>query len=326
MLVPRMQCPVPSSRRIAALALVIGALVAVSPAARAIYVPPIPYSEDPAWLNASTVRFESNFPSWETVVTYVVEADGSGLRPASDTEAHQAPMNPPTGEQLEFGSTKATTSPLYLVVGGHRRLIEASAFIEVKPVLSPDGRTAVFAAWVGQHNADSIALYAVPVDGSSDPRRLTPTSCTGASGGPLQGGCFDGTDGPDRVVGTKYGDLIIAGSGDDTIRAGDGQNRVESQWGNDDIRTGAGVDLIMAGAGNDAIRTGAKRDTIYTGPGRDQVFGGRGADVVFANDGDRDIVDCGLGDDRARVDRFDATRSCEHVTVMRPETDPRPPA
>jgi len=33
--------------------------------------------------------------------------------------------------------------------------------------------------------------------------------------------CLDGTDGPDKLVGTKYGDLVIAGSGEDTIRVED---------------------------------------------------------------------------------------------------------
>jgi hypothetical protein len=313
-------------RLIAVLAFVACALVAVA-AADGIYVPPIPNSEAPAWLDDATIRFKSNFEAYQTNnfqrVTYVMAADGRAIRRATEAEADRAPASPPDGQGLQFGAG-SLGAPLFLVdAQGHRRLIQASAYKPAGAALAPDGRTAVFAEWVGQHNADSVALYAVPTDGSSEPRRLTPTSCTLSKGvGPLGGICFDGTDGPDRIVGNKYGDLVIAGSGDDTIRAGDGMNWIESQWGNDDIRTGSGVDFVGAGAGDDVIRTRGGRDFIYAGPGRDHVFAGAGPDIVVANDGERDVIDCGPGDDRARVDRLDVTRNCEHITVAPPRADP----
>jgi hypothetical protein len=43
-------------------------------------------------------------------------------------------------------------------------------------------------------------------------------------------------------------------------------------------------------------------DYINLGPGRDRVFAGAGPHAVVANDGQRDLIDCGSGDDRARVD------------------------
>lgn len=312
------------------LAFVACALVAVA-AARGIYVPPIPDSEDPAWLDGGTIRFSSNV-DYQTGAfgggIYVMAADGSGARKATDAEADQAPAPPPTGERLEFGSppsSQEAEAALFLVAQGHRRLLEASVYKRAGAALSPDGRTAVFAEWVGEHNADAITLYSVPTDRSSEPRRLTPTSCTHGifvGGGPFYGTCLDGTDGPDRLVGTRGGDLVIGGSGDDTIHAGDGMNWIESQWGNDDIRSGPGVDSVWAGVGNDAIRTGAARDTIFAGPGHDIVFAGTGPDVVIANDGERDVIYCGPGDDRARTDRIDVTHSCEHVYVALPKPDP----
>jgi hypothetical protein len=326
-------------RPVVFLALAGCALVAAA-IALAIYTPPIPDSEAPAWLDDTTIRFQSNFETKDSgLLPYVIAADGSAVRPATDAEAHQAPTNPPVGERLEFGSSGFFDAPLFLVDGqGHRGLIEALAYKPAGTALSPDGSTAVFAEWVGQHNAASVVLYAVATDGSSAPRRLTPTSCaeplwrgapigggTGRSlGGPLGGICFEGTDGPDKVVGSKRGDLVISGSGDDTIRAGDGQNVIQSQWGNDDIETGSGVDTVWAGDGNDLVRTGGGRDWILPGPGRDHVFAGAGPDIVIANDGEQDVIDCGPGDDRARVDRFDVTLNCEHVSVAPPAAGPQP--
>lgn len=178
-------------------------------------------------------------------------------------------------------------APLFLVdAQGHRRLLKASAYVSAGAALSPDAHTAVFAEWLGEHNAESVTLYAVPTDGSSEPRRLTPTSCTLLIyGGPLGGGCLDGTDGPDALVGTKWGDLVIAGSGGDTIRAGDGQNVIQSQWGNDDVRAGSGFDTVWAGAGDDVVRTGGARDLIRPGSGRNRAFAGAGPDIVVSNDG-----------------------------------------
>ena len=66
----------------------------------------------------------------------------------------------------------------------------------------------------------------------------------------------------------------------------------------------------------DVIRTGAGEDSIFPGPGRDVVGAGRDPDHVIANDGERDVIDCGPGDDRARADRVDVVRNCEHVTVV----------
>jgi hypothetical protein len=190
--------------------------------------------------------------------------------------------------------------------------------------LSPDAKTVVYAQLVGWTYSDGYTLYAAPVDGSSQPVRLTPTSCTlsPSTRSALQGRCLDGTDGLDRIVGTRGGDVIIAGSGADVIRAGDGENVIEAQWGDDDIRSGSGPDLIWGGDGNDTIRSGAGSDSIDPGPGRDTVYAGTGADHVIANDGQRDVIDCGPGDDSARVDRVDVVRNCEHVTVAGKQTEP----
>ena len=55
------------------------------------------------------------------------------------------------------------------------------------------------------------------------------------------------------------------------------------------------------------------------GPGRNRLRGGRGNDRLSAANGKRDLVNCGAGRDRARVDAFDLVRGCERVrrTVTR---------
>jgi sugar lactone lactonase YvrE len=175
--------------------------------------------------------------------------------------------------------------------------------------VSPDGTQLAFTASFSAPHVYGSALYVAVLGGlDQDVRRISPDICSVR-------GCPD-TDGPDSLVGTKAGDLIIGGAGNDGVRAGDGQNVVYGQWGDDTILTGSYVDTVYGGGGNDVIRTGAGEDFITPGPGRDVVDAGRGPDHVIANDGERDVIDCGPGDDRARVDRIDVVGSCEHVTVV----------
>jgi hypothetical protein len=96
-----------------------------------------------------------------------------------------------------------------------------------------------------------------------------------------------GTDFPDTLVGTRAGEEICARAGADTVHARGGADVVDGGW---------------------------HADTLHGGAGRDRLIGGRGDDTILARDGERDTVECGLGDDRAVVDRKDRVlRGCEHV-------------
>ena len=190
--------------------------------------------------------------------------------------------------------------------GTHARRVVTGASSLGGLAVSPDGTQIAFTADYSAPYVHGSTLYVASLLGlDKDVRRVSPDACAG--------GCS--TDGPDRIVGTKAGDLVIAGAGDDVIHAGDGQNVAYGQWGNDTILSGSYVDTVYGGGGNDVIRTGAGEDTIFPGPGRDVVDAGRGPDHVIANDGERDVIDCGPGADRARVDKLDVVRDCEHVTV-----------
>ena len=267
-----------------ALLSICGGLMVIGLAGAGVPYVNYPTSLDPVWLSNVLIRFQTNLDTQTTTFEpYVVAPDGTGLRAATLAEAAALP---------------ASSTPT-----------------------SPDRLTTVIPDVVGVTYAIGTTLYATPTDGSHEPTRLTPTPCTihpQYAGDGLRGRCLDGSDAPDLLVGTVRGDVIIGGSGADTIRAGDGQNAIEAQWGDDDIRAGAGPDFVNAGEGNDTIRTGAGSDRITPGPGNDIVYAGRGADHIIANDGDRDVIDCGPGDDRVRADKIDVLQNCEHLHIAPP--------
>ncbi|MFN8151173.1 MAG: PQQ-dependent sugar dehydrogenase [Solirubrobacterales bacterium] len=131
------------------------------------------------------------------------------------------------------------------------------------------------------------------VDGS-------PTDCTAFGGEPPVDpsiACsrrLEGTDGKDR------------------LRGGQGGDRVLGKGGNDKLTGGPGDDCVIGGRG---------RDKVTGGRGNDLMRGGAGGDVMHAggDGGERDRVLCGGGRDVAVVDRYDRTRGCERVRVVKPK-------
>ena len=105
-----------------------------------------------------------------------------------------------------------------------------------------------------------------------------------------------------HIVGTSKGEYLAGGGHDDTIFG---------MGGNDTLLGGAGDDMIDGGNGNDIITGGS---------GADNLTGGAGSDTIYANDGERDIVDCGTGNDRAVVDAVDKVTNCEVVTTSSPSS------
>jgi Ca2+-binding RTX toxin-like protein len=112
-----------------------------------------------------------------------------------------------------------------------------------------------------------------------------------------------------RIVGTSRADYL-AGSGFDDVILGMGGN-----------------DTLLGGMGDDRIDGGPGNDVITGGPGADVLVGGDGSDTIYAADGERDIVDCGNGNDRAIVDAVDVVKNCESVQVgsSTPGTSPTTP-
>ncbi len=104
-----------------------------------------------------------------------------------------------------------------------------------------------------------------------------------------------GTPRSDRLRGTRFYELICARDGADRVSAKDGGDEIDGARGNDKLHGDAGDDRISGGLGADLI------------------YGDAGRDRLEAVDGRKDILDCGIGVDRATVDDRDTARRCETV-------------
>jgi Ca2+-binding RTX toxin-like protein len=168
-------------------------------------------------------------------------------------------------------------------------------------------------------------------DGGGSPPPANPRAC---------GARKSGTRGADRLFGTGAGDLLMAGRGNDLLRGGGGadclrgergNDRLEGGDGNDKLFGGPNWDKLSGGAGNDQlsgdsgadrVAGGSGRDRVLGGSGPDRLAGGTGVDIQLAGSGNdyvdavdrrREVVDCGSGRDRVRVDRRDRVKHCERV-------------
>jgi len=105
----------------------------------------------------------------------------------------------------------------------------------------------------------------------------------------------NGTPGSDTLAGTSGADVIHGGAGNDVIRSHDGN------------------DVLYGGNGN---------DTMWPGSGVDVQYGGQGNDVLhaLANDDQPDFLDCGPGNDTAKVIEHDPARfrGCERIIRLSP--------
>lgn len=116
-----------------------------------------------------------------------------------------------------------------------------------------------------------------------DPGTLAGDSLTGTASADT----FDGLAGDDCMFGKGAGDTLGGGTGDDRLEGAFGDDRLRGQSGNDRLVGGLGKDLLEGGSGKDSIE---------------------------AVDRARDVVRCGPGRDRARVDAVDSVKGCERVT------------
>jgi Ca2+-binding RTX toxin-like protein len=146
----------------------------------------------------------------------------------------------------------------------------------------------------------------------------------------------EGTEGVDRIQGTDsvdeiyaYGseDDITAGDEDDKVYGGSGGDFILADWsasgsedaGNDEIYGEGRVDYMYGGGGTDLIDGGPGNDYLDAiefpedVPGEDTVLGGSGNDKVYADDGLRDVINCGGGKkDRVTYDKgLDTVTKCE---------------
>lgn len=125
------------------------------------------------------------------------------------------------------------------------------------------------------------------------------------------GGCsrpLVGTDRSETLNGTGAGDVVFGRGGND---------RIDGRRGSDCLIGGAGADTLRGSGGNDRLTGGAGADTLVGGPGVNAYKAGPGNDVVEARNGKAELVECGAGLDRARVDTRDRVQGCEKLTPPR---------
>jgi hypothetical protein len=112
-----------------------------------------------------------------------------------------------------------------------------------------------------------------------------------------------GTDGPDRLVGTRLAD---------TIHGRGGNDRLEGRGGRDLLHGGAGRDTILAQAGADRI-------ALHGDRARDSVTCGLGLDVVNAELDDAVHDTCEIVTRQLSRDPFDDL-AAQHETQVEPDS------
>jgi hypothetical protein len=105
------------------------------------------------------------------------------------------------------------------------------------------------------------------------------------------------------VVGSPRNDVLVGTSGNDVLCGGGGNDTLVGNGGNDVLLGAGGNDkLICSGACR--MYGGAGTDTLVArGGGFSQLFGQAGNDTLLARNNARNVVDGGLGKNRARFDR-----------------------
>jgi Ca2+-binding RTX toxin-like protein len=105
-----------------------------------------------------------------------------------------------------------------------------------------------------------------------------------------------GNTGPDGYFNTGNGNNLF------DLTSIDAGAVVYGGTGNDTIKGSAYGDAIYADAGNDLVLAGAGNDVIYDTGGQDYLDGGDGDDTFWCQDGVRDYVYGGAGNNAAHVD------------------------
>jgi Ca2+-binding RTX toxin-like protein len=122
-------------------------------------------------------------------------------------------------------------------------------------------------------------------------------------------------DGNDTLVSDSVGELtVFGGPGNDRMIGGSRPSVFADFEGgpptivdsSENFNGGGGNDVLIGNGQPDLLNGGSGNDILNGGPGRDSLYGGAGNDFLNARDGHRDaVIDCGPGNDRAKVDKVD---------------------
>jgi RTX calcium-binding nonapeptide repeat (4 copies) len=127
-------------------------------------------------------------------------------------------------------------------------------------------------------------------------------------------------EGPDEISGMTDAATSWSSVRHIRVNGGPGDDKIGP-----DSRDGAPW-TVYGDAGSDTIAGSPDGDVLNGGTGADTVSGGAGDDDVDTFDGEIDSVDCGAGNDSAKVDEIDVVAAgCEQVDALAPVTKtPRP--
>lgn len=114
-----------------------------------------------------------------------------------------------------------------------------------------------------------------------------------------------GTDGNDRINGTRGNDLIFGFEGNDRIFGHGGHDCLVGNEGNDELRGEVGNDFLFGNEGNDLLIGAVGNDFISGGDGNDNIRGENNNDLIEGGDGDdkitggngNDVINAGIGND-----------------------------
>ncbi|MBB5747591.1 DUF4214 domain-containing protein [Brevundimonas variabilis] len=118
-----------------------------------------------------------------------------------------------------------------------------------------------------------------------------------ATGQTLFAGRTATVSGVERVVGTRYNDIIVGDDNANTLTGGFGGDTLSGGGGADILNGDAGDDSLAVGAGDDVLSGGEGADTLDGGDGSDALSGGEGGDMLSGSAGN-DVLDGGGGVDR----------------------------
>lgn len=161
----------------------------------------------------------------------------------------------------------------------------------------------------------------------------------------------------DLAFGMAGNDKVVGGNGDDLVAGNEGNDKLYGDDGNDTLLDAAPFDIeeiisiIIGGGGpigsgplgegppvgagcvlNEGQVQGLSEPGATVGPsdtpveelnaqnGKDKFWGGSGSDLIIANDGEKDVIDCGPGKDEAVVDlgNLDKIENCEEIVELPP--------
>ena len=172
------------------------------------------------------------------------------------------------------------------------------------------GRDTSDGDWTDSSDPLSVTFDGVANDGRPDERdnvlsvevihtRRVATLVAGdAADAPVEFSIVGTGNGSSKLVGTRFADNLRTDHYNDVIEAGAGADAIDAGYGNDTITPGPGPDIVLADGGPNAC-------DILDCPLP------HGNDTIDARDGEKDSIDCGVGNDTVLADPIDVLANCE---------------